>query len=49
MRTAFSQTPAPLQEWQYSRGWVLLKLFELKESETLLLAAVLLAVICFIP
>jgi outer membrane scaffolding protein for murein synthesis (MipA/OmpV family) len=36
-RTAFSQTPSPLQEWQYSRGWALLKLFELDEPERLIL------------
>ena len=27
-RTAFSQTPAPLQEWQYSAGIVLVQMFE---------------------
>ena len=27
-RSAFSQTPAPLQEWQYSAGIVLVKMFE---------------------
>jgi outer membrane scaffolding protein for murein synthesis (MipA/OmpV family) len=27
-RTAFSQTPAPLQEWQYSAGIVLIPMFE---------------------
>ena len=27
-RTAFAQTPAPLQEWQYSAGIVLIPLFE---------------------
>src|SRR5258708_28423173 len=27
-RAAFSQTPAPLQEWQYSAGIVLVRMFE---------------------
>ena len=37
---AFSQTPSPLQEWQYSRGWVLLNLFGLDVPETLILTGV---------
>jgi len=37
---AFSQTPSPLQEWQYSRGWVLLSLFDLDVPETLILTGV---------
>lgn len=29
-RAAWSQTPSPLQEWQYSRGVALKRLFEVK-------------------
>ena len=33
---ALAQTPSPLQEWQYSRGWVLVKLFELDAPDLLI-------------
>jgi outer membrane scaffolding protein for murein synthesis (MipA/OmpV family) len=33
---AFSQTPSPLQEWQYSRGWVLVNLFDLDAPDLLI-------------
>jgi outer membrane scaffolding protein for murein synthesis (MipA/OmpV family) len=36
-RVAFSQTPSPLQEWQYSRGWVLMRLFDVEAPDTLIL------------
>lgn len=37
-RPALCQTPSPLQEWQYSRGWVLLHLFEIDQPEMLVFA-----------
>jgi outer membrane scaffolding protein for murein synthesis (MipA/OmpV family) len=39
-RPAFSQTPSPLQEWQYSRGWLLMSLFGVDEPEKLILTGV---------
>jgi len=37
---ALSQTPSSLQEWQYSRGWVLLRLFEVDVPKKVTLVGV---------
>ena len=34
---AYSQTPSPLQEWQYSRGWALVRIFDIQQPDLLVL------------